>query len=102
MPKSKSRGKRHNSQFKRQEQRHSRNIKESVAWMYAALAVVLHARHGFGKKRIMQVLTDMQALFESGDTAAIVRRAYRETGLVLMSETTAKELEIDIENEVKL
>lgn len=102
MPKSKKRGKRHNTQFARQEQRYSRNVKENVSWIYSGLAVVLHKRYGFGSKRIMDVLTDLQNLFVEKDTKEIVRQAYKDTGLLLMSEQTAKELGIDLESEVKI
>lgn len=102
MPKSKHRNKRHGSQFSRQEQRYSRNVKENVSWIYSGLAVVLHKRYGFGSKRIMDVLTDLQNLFVEKDTKEIVRQAYRDTGLLLMSEQTAKELGIDLESEVKI
>ena len=102
MPKSKHRNKRHGSQFARQEQRYSRNVKENVSWIYSGLAVVLHKRYGFGSKRIMDVLTDLQNLFVEKDTKEIVRQAYKDTGLLLMSEQTAKELGIDLESEVKI
>ena len=102
MPKSKNRGKRHNTSFARQEQRYSRNVKENVSWIYSGLAVVLHKRYGFGSKRIMDVLTDLQNLFVEKETKEIVRQAYRDTGLLLMSETTAKELGIDLEGKVKI
>ena len=102
MPKSKKRGKRHNTSFARQEQRYSRNVKENVSWIYSGLAVVLHKRYGFGSKRIMDVLTDLQNLFVEKDIKEIVRQAYRDTGLLLMSETTAKELGIDLEGKVKI
>lgn len=102
MPKSKKRGKRHNTSFARQEQRYSRNVKENVSWIYSGLAVVLHKRYGFGSKRIMDVLTDLQNLFVEKDIKEIVRQAYRDTGLLLMSEQTAKELGIDLESEVKI
>lgn len=102
MPKSKNRGKRHNTSFARQEQRYSRNVKENVSWIYSGLAVVLHKRYGFGSKRIMDVLTDLQNLFVEKETKEIVRQAYRDTGLLLMSEQTAKELGIDLESEVKI
>ncbi len=102
MPKSKKRGKRHNTSFARQEQRYSRNVKENVTWLYAGLAIVLHNRYGFGEKRIMNVLNDLQNLFEHNDVTAIVRQAYQETGLLLMSEQTAKELNINLEQEVKI
>lgn len=102
MPKSKSRKKRHSSQFSRQEQRYSRNVKENVSWIYSGLAVVLHKRYGFGSKRIMDVLTDLQNIFVEKDTKEIVRQAYKDTGLLLMSEQTAKELGIDLESEVKI
>jgi hypothetical protein len=102
MPKSKKRGKRHNTSFARQEQRYSRNVKENVSWIYSGLAVVLHKRYGFGSKRIMDVLTDLQNLFVENDTKEIVRQAYKDTGLLLMSEQTAKELGIDLESEVKI
>lgn len=102
MPKSKNRGKRHNTSFARQEQRYSRNVKENVSWIYSGLAVVLHKRYGFGSKRIMDVLTDLQNLFVEKDIKEIVRQAYKDTGLLLMSEQTAKELGIDLESEVKI
>lgn len=102
MPKSKQRNKRHGSQFSRQEQRYSRNVKENVSWIYSGLAVVLHKRYGFGSKRIMDVLTDLQNLFVEKNTKEIVRQAYKDTGLLLMSEQTAKELGIDLESEVKI
>ena len=104
MPKSKSRKKRHSSQFSRQEQRYSRNVKENVAWIYSAMAIALHKRYGFGQKRITDVLTDVQNIFvqNQNDIAGIVRTAYQETGLLLMSETTAKELGIDLEGKVKI
>jgi hypothetical protein len=102
MPKSKKRGKRHNTSFARQEQRYSRNVKENVSWIYSGLAVVLHKRYGFGSKRIMDVLTDLQNLFVEKDIKEIVRQAYKDTGLLLMSEQTAKELGIDLESEVKI
>jgi hypothetical protein len=102
MPKSKKRGKRHNTSFARQEQRYSRNVKENVSWIYSGLAVVLHKRYGFGSKRIMDVLTDLQNLFVEKDIKEIVRQAYKDTGLLLMSEQTAKELRIDLESEVKI
>ena len=101
MPKSKKRNKRHSSQFTRQEQRFSRNVKENVTWVYSALAVVLHRRYGFGQKRITDVLTDVQNIFvqNQNDIAGIVRTAYQETGLILMSEATAKELGINLGGE---
>jgi hypothetical protein len=102
MPKSKKRGKRHNTSFARQEQRYSRNVKENVSWIYSGLAVVLHKRYGFGSKRIMDVLTDLQNLFVEKDIKEIVRQAYKDTGLLLMSEQTARELGIDLESEVKI
>ena len=102
MPKSKHRNIRHGSQFSRQEQRYSRNVKENVSWIYSGLAVVLHKRYGFGSKRIMDVLTDLQNLFVEKDIKEIVRQAYKDTGLLLMSEQTAKELGIDLESEVKI
>lgn len=104
MPKSKHRNIRHGSQFGRQEQRYSRNVKENTAWIFSALSVVLHRRYGFGKKRITDVLTDVQNIFvqNQSDIAGIVRTAYQETGLILMSETTAKELGIDLEGKVKI
>jgi hypothetical protein len=102
MPKSKKRGKRHNTSFARQEQRYSRNVKENVSWIYSGLAVVLHKRYGFGSKRIMDVLTDLQNLFVEKDIKEIVRQAYKDTGLLLMSEQTAMELGIDLESEVKI
>ena len=102
MPKSKKRGKRHNTSFARQEQRYSRKVKENVSWIYSGLAVVLHKRYGFGSKRIMDVLTDLQNLFVEKETKEIVRQAYCDTGLLLMSEQTAKELGIDLESEVKI
>ncbi len=103
MPKSKSRrNKRHSNQFSKQEQRYSRNAKNSVAWVYSALAIALHRRHKFGQKRIVDILTDMQNVFiENGHSIpAIVRQAYQETGLVLMSEETAKELGIKLDEEL--
>lgn len=104
MPKSKSRNKRHNSQFAKQEQRYSRNVKENTTWIYSALAVVLHRRYGFGQKRITDVLTDIQNLFVDNreNVFEIVKQAHKETGLLLMSETTAKELGIKIESEVQI
>lgn len=104
MPKSKSRNKRHSSQFSRQEQRYSRNVKENTSWIFSALAVVLHKRYGFGKKRITDVLTDVQGLFHEhqGDVVQIVRLASEETGLVLISEQTARELGVDLENETRV
>ena len=104
MPKSKSRKKRHSSQFIRQEQRYIRNVKENTAWMYSALAVALHRRYGFGQKRIMDVLTDMQNLFieNRNDIFEIVKMANQETGLLLMSDQTAKELGIDLERGTRI
>ena len=104
MPKSKSRNKRHSNQFSRQEQRFSRNVKENTTWMYSALAVALHRRYGFGQKRIMDVLTDIQNLFieNRDDIFEIVKMAHQETGLLLMSDQTAKELGIDMEGKVKI
>lgn len=104
MPKSKKRNKRHSSQFSRQEQRYSRNVKENVTWIYSALAIALHRRYGFGQKRITTVLTDVQNIFceERESISDIVKQAYQETGLVLMSETTAKELGINLESEVMI
>lgn len=104
MPKSKSRNKRHSSQFTRQEQRYSRNVKENTTWLYSALAVALHRRYGFGQKRIMDVLTDMQNLFVDNrdDIFEIVKMAHQETGLLLMSDQTAKELGIDLEGRMKI
>lgn len=104
IPKSKSRNKRHSNQFSRQEQRYSRNAKNSVAWVYSALAIALHRRHKFGQKRIVDVLADMQDIFTKNEhnVAAIVRQAYQETGLVLISEATAMELGINIETEIKV
>lgn len=104
MPKSKSRKKHHSSQFSRQEQRYSRNVKENVAWIYSAMAIALHKRYGFGQKRITDVLTDVQNIFvqNRNNVADIVRQAYQETGLLLMSDVTAKELGINLESEVKI
>lgn len=104
MPKSKSRNKRHSSQFSRQEQRYSRNVKENVTWVYSALAVALHRRYGFGQKRITDVLTDIQNLFVENrdDIFEIVKMAHQETGLLLMSDQTAKELGIDLEGRMKI
>ena len=104
MPKSKKRGKRHNTSFARQEQRYSRNIKENTTWIYSALAVALHRRYGFGQKRITNVLTDIQNLFIENreNVFEIVKQAHEETGLLLMSEATAKELGIKIESEVRI
>lgn len=104
MPKSKSRKKRHSSQFSRQEQRYSRNVKENTAWMYSALAVALHRRYGFGQKRIVDVLTDIQNLFieNQDDIFKIVKMANQETGLLLMSDQTAKELGIDLERGTRI
>lgn len=104
MPKSKSRNKRHSSQFTRQEQRYSRNVKENTTWLYSALAVALHRRYGFGQKRITDVLTDIQNLFieNRDDIFEIVKMAHQETGLLLMSDQTAKELGIDLEGKVKI
>lgn len=102
MPKSKKRNKRHTSDFARQEARFSRNVKENVSWIYAALAISLHKRHKFGQKRITDILTDIQNIFTQMSTAEIVRQAYKDTGLLLMSEATAKELGIDLEKEVKI
>lgn len=104
MPKSKSRNKRHNSQFAKQEQRYSRNVKENTTWIYSALAVVLHRRYGFGQKRITDVLTDIQNLFVDNreNVFEIVKQAHKETGLLLMSEATAKELGIKVESEVQI
>ena len=50
----------------------------------------------------MDVLTDLQNLFVEKNTKEIVRQAYKDTGLLLMSEQTAKELGIDLESEVKI
>ena len=49
-------------------------------------------------------MTDVQNIFvqNQNDIAGIVRTAYQETGLILMSETTAKELGIDLEGKVKI
>ena len=104
MPKSKSRNKRHSSQFSRQEQRYSRNVKENTTWLYSALAVALHRRYGFGQKRITDVLTDIQNLFVENrdDIFEIVKMAHQETGLLLMSDQTAKELGIDLEGRMKI
>ena len=104
MPKSKKRNKRHSSQFSRQEQRYSRNVKENTAWMYSALAVALHRRYGFGQKRIVDVLTDIQNLFieNQDDIFEIVKMANQETGLLLMSDQTAKELGIDLERGTRI
>lgn len=104
MPKSKHRNKRHGSQFSRQEQRYSRNVKENTTWLYSALAVALHRRYGFGQKRIMDVLTDIQNLFieNRDDIFEIIKMANQETGLLLMSDQTAKELGIDLEGKVKI
>lgn len=104
MPKSKSRKKRHSSQFSRQEQRYSRNVKENTTWIYSALAVTLHRRYGFGQKRITDVLTDIQNLFVDNreNVFEIVKQAHKETGLLLMSEATAKELGIKVESEVQI
>lgn len=102
MPKSRKRGKRHNTSFSRQEQRFSRNVKDNVAWIYSGFAVVLHRRYGFGSKRIMDVLTDLKTLVAEKSMTEIVMQAYQETGLLLMSEATAKELGIDMEKEVKI
>lgn len=104
MPKSKKRNKRHSSQFLRQEQRYSRNVKENTAWMYSALAVALHRRYGFGQKRIVDVLTDIQNLFieNQDDIFEIVKMANQETGLLLMSDQTAKELGIDLERGTRI
>lgn len=72
--------------------------------MYSALAVALHRRYGFGQKRIMNVLTDMQNLFieNQDDIFKIVKMANQETGLLLMSDQTAKELGIDLERGTRI
>lgn len=104
MAKRKKRSGRHSTCFTRQEQRYSRNVKENVTWVYSALAVVLHRRYGFGQKRITDVLTDVQALFHEyqEDVVQIVRLASEETGLVLISEQTARELGVDLKNETRV
>jgi hypothetical protein len=52
----------------------------------------------------MDVLTDMQNLFieNRDDIFEIVKMANQETGLLLMSDQTAKELGIDLEGKVKI
>lgn len=72
--------------------------------MYSALAVALHRRYGFGQKRIVDVLTDIQNLFieNQDDIFKIVKMANQETGLLLMSDQTAKELGIDLERGTRI
>ena len=94
MPKSKSRGKKHTTSFLHQERRYKRNLEEVIPFIYAAFAMSLHKRYGFGFDRIATVIADTQKLFTETKNLTmgeVMRRCYEETGIDIMSATTARE-----------
>ena len=76
-----------------QEKRYRRMVHEMVPQIYAAFALVLHRQHGFGYTRIMRVLYETQELWQAHARKEldIVKVCEEETGLNMVSETTAKE-----------
>lgn len=94
MPKSKTRGKKHSSPYIHQERRYRRNLEEVIPLIYAAFAISLHRRYKFGFDRIATVIADTQKLFTQSRTLTmkdVMRMCYEETGIDIMSATTAKE-----------
>lgn len=94
MPKSRKKNKRHSTPYIHQEKRYVRNLQEVIPLVYAAFSISLHRRYGFGYHRIATVLADTQKLFcESKNLRMedVMQRCFEETGIDIMSETTAKE-----------
>lgn len=94
MPKSKKRNKHHSTPYIHQERRYKRNLEEVIPLIYAAIAISLHRRYGFGFHRISTVIADSQKLFTESRNLRmeeVMQRCYEETGIDIMSETTAKE-----------
>lgn len=64
--------------------------------IYAAFAISLHRRYGFGFVRIGRVLADTQTYWldamEGAGGEDILRQCIEETGVDVMSAITAKEL----------
>lgn len=76
-----------------QEKRYQRMIKEMVPKIYAAFALALHRQHGFGYTRILRILVETQELWiaQARGEYDIIKLCEEETGLNMISETTAKE-----------
>lgn len=83
-----------NNLFIEQEKRYRRMIREIVPQVYAAFAVSLHRRYGFGFIRIGRVLADTQDYWNAAKNKEIdiVQLCADETGIDIMSEITAEEL----------
>lgn len=80
-------------QEKRYQQRLMRKIEELTPLIYAAFAISLHRRYGFGFNRITTIIADTQQIFNAHVRGEIkvAEACLNETGIDIMSATTARE-----------
>lgn len=80
-------------QEKRYQQRLMRKIEELTPLIYAAFAISLHRRYGFGFNRITTIIADTQQIFNAHVRGEIrvPDALLEETGIDIMSATTARE-----------
>lgn len=78
------------NQFVEQERRYKRAMTEMVPRIYAAFAVSLHRNYGFGFVRIGRILADTQKYWQEMTADEINELCIKETGINMISETTAK------------
>lgn len=81
--------------FIQQELRYRRQITEMVPVIYAAFAVALHRHYGFGAVRTGRILAETQEIWRSNSPLEILAMCRNETGIDMVSETTAKEKGIE-------
>ena len=78
------------NQFIEQERRYKRAMTEMVPRIYAAFAISLHRNYGFGFVRIGRILADTQRYWQTMSSEEINALCIEETGINMVSETTAK------------
>ena len=79
--------------FIMQEKRFRRKMIETIPQIYAAFALSLHRRYGFGYLRILRVLSDTQKYWQAAALGEfdILQTCSDETGIDMLSAVTAKE-----------
>lgn len=80
-----------------QERRWRAHIREMVPKIYAGFALSLHRRFDMDFDQIVNALTDTQELWQAdgGNGFDILKTCSEETGINLMSEVTAKALDVE-------
>lgn len=77
--------------FIEQERRYARLVKEIQPKLFASVALSLRRRHGFGQKRIQEVLADVSELMMGHSGEELLRMCSDECDITIISSVTEKE-----------